>query len=169
MQLIPIGEIVSAHGLKGGFKVYIYNTKDPIIYKLESVYIGDKDNYRQCKIKRVKKVSERMCIVSLDEVCCREEAECLKRRLLMITPEMLPPIEEGYVYISLLIGSCVFDQDMKELGIVEDFIDTGAQLLMVVRHINGSEFMVPYVDEFIREIDQEKKQIIINVIEGLIE
>jgi len=169
MDPIIIGEIVSAHGIKGGVKVYLYNTRDPIIYKIHSVYIGDKNSYRLCKLLKARKISDRFCILHLDEICCRNDAECFKRKFIMITPEMLPPIEEGYVYISLLIGSCVYDQNMKELGIVEDFIDTGAQLLMLVRHINGSEFMVPYVDEFIKRIDSQRRQIVVNVIEGLIE
>lgn len=169
MDFIRIGEIVSAHGIKGGLKACIYNTEDPILYKLKKVYIGDEQSNREMTISRLKKINSRFCILNVLELKNRQEAEELKKRYLLITPDMLPPLPDNYVYISLLIGSFVFDESHKEIGIVEDFIHNGAHSIMVVRHINNSEFMVPFVEEFIRLVDTEKKRIVIRVMEGLIE
>lgn len=169
MDFIRIGEIVSAHGIKGGLKVWIYNTEDPIIYKIQKVYIGDGRVNRETTISRVRKIDNRFCILKVMELASRREAEEVKKRYLLITPDMLPPLPDNYVYISLLIGSSVFDENYTELGIVEDFIHNGAHSIMIVRHLSGSEFMVPFVEEFIKFVDREKGQIIIHMMEGLIE
>ncbi len=169
MRLIPIGEIISAHGLKGAVKVCLYNTDDPVLCKVDRIYVGDEKESRILRILKVRRIEPRFCIVSLEGVIIRREAEGLKGKRLLITPDMLPPLPDGLVYLSLLIGYFVFDEDGREIGIVEDFINNGAQDIMVVRHINGSEVLIPYVDEFIRKIDTVKGQIIIRLIEGLIE
>lgn len=169
MDFIRIGEVISAHGIKGGLKVCIYNTEDPIIYKLQKIYIGDEKANREMTISRLRKLNSRFCILNVVELASRREAEELKKRYLLITPDMLPPLPDNYVYISLLIGYFVFDENYRELGIVEDFIHNGAHSIMIVRHITGSEFMVPFVEEFIKFVDREKGQIIIRMMEGLIE
>ncbi len=169
MEFIRIGEIVSAHGLKGGLKVYIYNTEDPIIYKLNKIYLGDEKTNKEMTIIRAKKVDKRLCILNLEELTCRNEAETYKKKYVLITREMLPAIPENYVYISLLIGYCVFDDNYKEIGLVEDFIHNGVHSIMIVRHINGVEFMIPFVNEFIKHIDTQKRQIIIHLMDGLVE
>lgn len=169
MKLIPIAEIVSAHGIKGAVKVCLYNTEDPVLCKIQSVYLGNERENRLVRLCKIRKIDERFCIVNLDGIVFRKEAEGLKGMKLFITPDMLPPLPEGYVYLSLLIDYFVFDEGGKEIGVVEDFINNGIQDIMVVKHINGSEILIPYVNEFIKRIDEDKKQIIIKPMEGLIE
>jgi 16S rRNA processing protein RimM len=169
MKLIPIAEIVSAHGIKGAVKVYLYNTEDPLLCKIQSVYMGNEKENRLMRLRKIRKIDKRFCIVNFEGIVIRKDAEALKGMKLLVTPEMLPPLPEGYVYLSLLIDYFVFDDVGKEIGVVEDFINNGIQDIMVVRHINGSEVLIPYVDEFIKKIDEDKKQIIIKPMEGLIE
>ncbi len=169
MRLIPIGAVVSTHGIKGGIKVYIYNTLDPILLTLKYIFAGDEDMYTLYHITRSKRIDKRFCVVHLEGIITRKDAEELKGRKLLISPEMLPPIPENQVYISLLIGFCVFDLNGRDLGIVEDFINNGIQDIMIVKHINSGEFMVPFVDEFIKKIDTDRGQIFINLMEGLLE
>ncbi|MCX7944662.1 MAG: ribosome maturation factor RimM [Deltaproteobacteria bacterium] len=169
MRFIPIADVVSPHGIKGGLKIYLYNTDDPIIFKLNSVYLGTERDNRAFRILRVKSLGGRFCILNLDKVISRKEAEEYKGKKVYITPDMLPELPPNYVYLSLLIGYCVFDESGREIGVVEDFINNGYQDVMVVRHINGVEFMVPFVEEFIRKIDTERGQIFINMMEGLLE
>ncbi len=169
MRLIPIADIVSAHGIKGGLKVYLYNTDDPLIYNLKSVYAGTENDNSLFRISRIKKLDKRFCIINLEGVITRHQAESYRNRKLFITPDMLPPLPENFVYLSLLVGFCVFDQQGSEVGVVEDFINTGAQDVMIVKSISASEFMVPFVDEFIKKIDIERCQIFINMMEGLLD
>lgn len=168
MRLIPIADIVSAHGIKGGLKVYLYNTDDPLLLQLKSIYAGTEEENGLFRILRVKRIGIRFCILNLDGIRDRQRAESFRGKKLFITPDMLPELPENMIYISLLIGYCVFDENGNELGVVEDFINNGAQDIMIVRRLNCCEFMVPFVDEFIKRVDTNRSQIIIRLMDGLI-
>ncbi len=169
MRLIPIADIVSPHGIKGGLKVYLYNTEDPIILKVKSLYVGCEDDYKMFEVSRVRRLDKRFCIVNLNGLITRRQAEEYKCKKIFITPDMLPALPEDFVYLSLLIGFCVFDENGVEIGVVEDFINNGVQDIMIVSRICKSEFMVPFVDEFIKKVDTNKCQIIIKMMEGLLD
>lgn len=168
MRFISIADIVSPHGLKGAIKVYLYNHEDPLLLHLKEVYVGDDIDKKLFIILRAKRIDKKFCILNLEGIFNRNEAERIRNKKLFIVPEMLPKIPDNQVYLSLLIGYCVFDEIGREIGVVEDFINTGAQDIMIVKHISSIEFMVPYVNEFIKKVDTERGQIIINMMEGLL-
>ena len=66
-----------------------------------------------------------------------------------------------------IIGMEVYNKD-KSIGIVVDILKNKIHSILVIEK-NGNKNMVPYVDEFIKNIDLENKKIEINVIEGLID
>ena len=57
--------------------------------------------------------------------------------------------------------------DDKLIGSVTEILKNKVHSILVIEK-NGNTNMVPYVDEFIKNIDLENKKIEINVIEGLI-
>ena len=65
-----------------------------------------------------------------------------------------------------LIGLSVYGNDY--IGKVTGFLKSNAHELLVIEN-EGSKHYVPYIDEFIKEIDLDNKKIIINEIEGLID
>ena len=65
-----------------------------------------------------------------------------------------------------LVGLNVY-VDNKNIGIVKRIDKYPAHDIIVIKGISR-EYMVPYVKEFVNEIDLGNKKIIINNIEGLI-
>ena len=76
--------------------------------------------------------------------------------------------KDTYYYVDL-VGCEVLDDKGEVLGKVSLVEEFPAQLtLRVKREGNQPDFLVPFVKAFIKNVDINKKQIIINVIGGLL-
>ena len=76
--------------------------------------------------------------------------------------------KDTYYYVDL-VGCKVLDENVQEVGVVKEVEEFPAQLtLRVKREGKQPDFLVPFVKAFIKSVDIEKKQIIINVIGGLL-
>ena len=76
-------------------------------------------------------------------------------------------LPEGEYYIYKLIGFDVFLEDGTLIGKLEDILQKTVQDLYVVKTLENKEIYIPYVDEFIKEIDEENGKIFVKLIEGL--
>ena len=62
-----------------------------------------------------------------------------------------------------------FDQNGNRLGVTVGIEETnGAQDNMRIVMDSGRSFLVPYIDEFIEEVDLDNNRIVINMQEGLL-
>ena len=78
-------------------------------------------------------------------------------------------LDKDHYYYTDLVGCEVLDDKGKVLGKVSLVEEFPAQLtLRVKREGKQPDFLVPFVKAFIKSVDIEKKQIIINVIGGLL-
>ena len=76
--------------------------------------------------------------------------------------------KDTYYYVDL-VGCEVLDEKDKVLGVVSQVEEFPAQLtLRVKREGKQPDFLVPFVKAFIKDVNIEKKRIIINVIGGLL-
>ena len=72
---------------------------------------------------------------------------------------------DGYVDEDI-IGLKVYDDD-KLIGKVNSIIKNKQEILVVKN--KNKNYLIPFVDEFIKNIDLDKKILIINTIEGLLD
>ena len=80
------------------------------------------------------------------------------------------PMEDGGVFVADLIGLSVFDiSDGVTVGKVKDVLTDRVQDIYVVSDVNGGEFMIPAVPEFIRnvEADGERAGVYVSLIDGM--
>lgn len=70
---------------------------------------------------------------------------------------------------SSFIDYDVIDVEMGHLGLVEAFEQMPAQFLLRVAADDGYTFSIPFVDEFIREVDPENKVVSVDIPSGLLE
>ena len=67
-----------------------------------------------------------------------------------------------------MLGLDVVDADSgEEYGVLKDVISPAGRDIYVVSDVNGGEFMIPAVDEFVREIDIDGGRILVHLIEGM--
>ena len=164
MEKIKIGKIVNTVGLKGEVKVYNYSDSIEIYETIESIYVED----RLTVIENVR-AQKNMVILKLEGADDRNAAEALRGKELYITEDDLPELPEGQYYVRDLIGMSVTEEDGNLLGRVTDVLQNTAQDIFEVESENGKKLLIPKVDQFVLDIDAEKREITVRLIEGMLD
>lgn len=164
MEKIQVGKIVNVVGLKGEVKVYNYSDSADIYAGTPKMYAGNE----LLDIENVR-MQKNMVILKFAGVDDRDAAEKLRGREVCVTEDDLPELGEGEFYIRDLIGMEVVDEDGTRLGVIKDVIQNTAQDIFEVEKTDGGRFMIPKVDEFITDIDAEKRIVRVRLIEGLMD
>lgn len=77
-------------------------------------------------------------------------------------------IDRGWTYVSDLIGCMVFDGD-REIGKVEDVQSGAGEAPLLIVKSGDKEFEVPFAQEYLQEVDLERKRIVMTLPEGMLE
>ncbi len=67
-------------------------------------------------------------------------------------------LEEGQYFIADLLGLDVFLDTGEKLGILDDIFNNGSTDIYVVKNELGKQFLLPYIDEVIKNIDLENEK-----------
>ncbi|MEG0575116.1 MAG: ribosome maturation factor RimM [Anaerovoracaceae bacterium] len=164
MEKITIGKVVNVVGLKGELKIYNYSDDRERFERLEEIFIGNNKH----KIEKVR-YKDNMVILKVNGIDNRDQSEAVKNQMVYITEDDLEELPEGVYYIRDMIGMEVFSHEGVKLGILDDVNTNVPQKLYVVKREGKSDILIPGVDEFILDIDMEKRIITVKVIEGLYE
>jgi 16S rRNA processing protein RimM len=93
------------------------------------------------------------------------DAEKLAGADVAIPFEQRAALAEQEYYQSDLIGCEVVDASGRPLGVVDDFQETGGTPLLRV----GEDLLIPFAKSICTKIDLERKQITVNLPEGLLD
>ncbi|HEY9167245.1 MAG TPA: ribosome maturation factor RimM [Candidatus Kryptonia bacterium] len=74
----------------------------------------------------------------------------------------------GTFYIDALIGMNVLNNEGNRIGTVDDVRSSGQRSLLV-RRDDGKEFILPFVREFVKDVNVGAKTIVVELIEGIME
>ena len=77
-------------------------------------------------------------------------------------------MDKDIYYFVDLVGCKIIDEKGQEYGVVKQVEEFPAQLTLRVKRNGKEDFFVPFVKAFIRRVDINKKEIEINIIEGLL-
>ncbi len=159
VDLIEIGHILGAHGIKGQVKVFSNTSprKNIVTY---SPWIIEQQGLK--KTVDVSGAAQGKNIVAMIEgICDRDQAQALSGAKIFIKRSQLPQLSEGEFYWSQLIGLQVTTTDNIELGIIDYMMETGANDVMVVK--GDRERLIPYImDDVIKSIDLQNKLITVD-------
>lgn len=67
-----------------------------------------------------------------------------------------------------IAGWDVVDQNAGHLGLVQEIREMPGQLMLVVDRADQTELLVPLVDEFVRQVDEEGQQLLLCLPAGLL-
>lgn len=169
MGLIVLGKIVNTHGFNGAIKVIPFSRNNYNLSRLNRIFVSKNQDHtpRELKITHNKEYKG-SAIIRLEGVHSFEEAKKLKGSLIMVEECDLLDLDNDEYYWFQLIGLNVYLSDGKCLGIVENLIEGTHQSVLIVKN-KDKEYLIPFVDTIIKEIDIEKSKIIISPIEGLLD
>lgn len=159
MEKIEIGQIVNTHGLRGELKIKLDTDFANERFKVgNTVFVGDLP-----LVVHSFRMNKGMALVAFKELLDINLVEKYKGEKVFVNREDIKDDGKGYYFFDL-VGCEVIDQHGTSLGIVDEMIDTAANPIMRV----NQKILIPFVDAFVKSVDLDQKQIVIEVIEGLL-
>lgn len=148
---ILLGEIVSAHGIKGEVVIRSYAAEPTAIMS----YGPLRDETGQRKIEVVTaRPGPKGLIARIADVGDRTAAEALRGTRLYVDRSRLPPAEEDSYYIADLVGLRVHDTSGNEIGRVAAVHNFGAgDLLELTLAGRKTTELVPFTAAYVPAVD----------------
>ena len=168
MNKVIVGKIVNTCGLKGEVKVI--NSSDFVNqrYKKNNTLIVNNEEKGINETVTISsfRENEKFVYLKFKEINSIEEAEKLKESYLLIDGDSLEKINEDTFYYYELLNMEVYYKDEK-IGVISEVNGNGAQDLI---RIKGEKIniLVPFVNEFVDDVDTENKKIYLKNLEGLL-
>ncbi|MYX98576.1 ribosome maturation factor RimM [Streptomyces sp. SID486] len=168
MQLV-VARIGRAHGIKGEVTVEVRTDEPELRLAPGAVLATDPAATGPLTIATGRVHSGRL-LLRFEGVTDRNGAEALRNTLLIaeIDPEELPEGEDEY-YDHQLIDLDVVTEDGTEVGRITEISHLPSQDLFIVERPDGSEVMIPFVEEIVAEIDLEEQRAVVTPPPGLID
>lgn len=164
-----IGRLNSTHGLDGNIAFTHQLKGKNAIKKLQHIFVEiRKESYIPYFIEACNIFNEQDAALLLDEVYSLEEAKKLTGKNVYIETELYNKLQPADVSMNF-VGFTLFDANDQKVGIVTDIIETPNQLLAAVELPNGNEALVPIVEHFICSINVAKKELTLQIPDGLID
>ena len=170
-ETYQLGYIIKTHGLRGQLVAH-FDVDDVSAYtKLKTVYLtlaGAPTKLVEHQIEKVQLQSGNKVLIKLRGIERIEEAEPLRGSQLHLPLAALPELEEDQFYFHDVIGFTVVDKTLGKLGTVENFYELPQQDMLAMRY-QDQEVLIPVVDELISHADHVKKEIYVNLPDGLLD
>ncbi len=168
-DLVPIGKVSKPHGIKGEIKIYPYSGSVETLTSYCRFFLSFSDNEGLWYEVEKSRSQGRVAVVALVGVYSRNDSESLVGYEVCVDIQEMPDIAQDEFYWNDIIGMSVTSADGKTLGKVKELMATGAHDIIVVRGEDGREYMIPVVGSFIREVDKERRTIVVDLPDGLLE
>ena len=161
------GTIFKLHGYKGD--VNIYNDNDiPLIFTdIDFFYIEENKELIPYFADSVRPKKKKILLVKFEDVDSEEVALKILKRKVYLHNKFLPKIEDINPD-KLIVGFDVIDKTLGKVGIVDFVNEKTAQKLIIVKD-GEKEFFIPFHDNFVTNINLEKKVLEIDVSQELID
>ncbi|MEU9106557.1 ribosome maturation factor RimM [Streptomyces xanthophaeus] len=168
MQLV-VARIGRAHGIKGEVTVEVRTDEPELRLSPGAVLHTEPATAGPLTIETGRVHSGRL-LLRFAGVKDRTGAEALRNILLIadVDPTELPEEPDEY-YDHQLMDLDVVLADGTEIGRITEISHLPSQDLFIVERPDGSEVMIPFVEEIVAEIDLEEQRCVITPPPGLID
>ncbi|MEU1125133.1 ribosome maturation factor RimM [Streptomyces sp. NPDC005899] len=168
MQLV-VARIGRAHGIKGEVTVEV-RTDEPELRLGPGAVLATEPAATGPLTIETGRVHSGRLLLRFEGVRDRTAAEALRNTLLIaeVDPAELPE-EEDEFYDHQLMDLDVVLADGTVIGRITEITHLPSQDLFIVERPDGSEVMIPFVEEIVTEIDLEEQRAVISPPPGLID
>jgi 16S rRNA processing protein RimM len=170
-ETYQLGYIVKTHGLRGHVAAE-FDVDDPTAYKkLKTLYLSFPAAPAKLQAHAVEKIQFQhgtRVLLKLKGIDRIEEAEPLRGAQLYLPLTELPELDDDQFYYHDVLGFTVVDENLGELGVVENFYELPQQDVLAMRY-QGQEVLIPVVDELISHADTDERKVFVNLPEGLLD
>ncbi len=178
LDLVQVGLITRAHGIRGAVKVEVWSDVPDRFEPGREMLLAARDRTtRGVRIADSRPIRGG-AIIRFEGCQTREQAEILRGGRLEIPRSEVPAAPEGQYYHFDLVGCRCIDAELGELGEVTAVVEDGGGVLLEVTEsprrgasgtLGGRVLPVPFVEAFLESVDGAGKQVRFRLPPGLVE
>lgn len=166
-EYFNIGKFVAIHGLRGELLLKHELDKKTSLKGLQAVFIEEKKNsFIPWFIETTKIKSADEVYIKLEGIDSREAAAKLSQKIVWLTEADFKKFAAKNAPANLL-GYTIIN-NKEPLGEILELIEQHHQLLCRLE-IKGKEVLIPLHDDSLQKIDHAKKQVVVELPEGLLD
>lgn len=164
-EYLEIGKIVGTHGINGELRVEPWCDSPQFLCQFKTLYKGS--DKQQISVKsRPHKNIVLMKIAGIDTV---QQGDAMRGTVLYMNRNDAN-LPQGVFFIEDIIGLQVTDQNTGKIyGNVTDVLKTGANDVYQVTDSDGNDYLVPKIDDVVKEVAPNEGYIKIFPIKGIFE
>lgn len=164
--MVVLGKFSGAFGVKGWLKVHSFTEPRSGIFDYPLWQVKTSHGWKGFKVE-AHRLHHKQPVVLLEGITDRDQANALGRAEIAVPKEALPELEEDELYLFQLEGLQVINTHGELLGKVDRLFDSGGgnQVLALSycqNSIDEQKRLIPYVSNFILEVDLDAQKIIVD-------
>ncbi|HVT84414.1 MAG TPA: ribosome maturation factor RimM [Chitinophagaceae bacterium] len=166
-EYFKIGKIIAVHGLKGELLLRHVLGKKTTLKGLQAIFIEEnKNSLLPWFIQSTRSKNEEEVYLKLEGIDAREAAIKLAQKNVWLPEADFKKVVAKSAPVNFLGYGVIHEK--KSLGQILEVIEQPHQVLCRI-DINGKEVLIPLNESTLQKIDQKKKEIHVQLPEGLLE
>ena len=161
-----LGRVTKPWGVKGQMVLFLDVDAPEEYQELDSAFVDIKGKLVP-HFFHVDQLNGNKAVVTFEEIS-PDQAAAIAGRDLYLPLDLLPKLEGNRFYFHEVVGFSVIDDEKGPIGTLEQVIEYPAQPLFQIMK-NGTEVLVPVIDEVVKKVDREQKILYISAPKGLID
>ncbi len=169
-MLLVVGRIGRAHGVLGEATIEIRTDLPDERFFVGARLVTDPVSNGPLTIESVRDHNG-ILLLKFEEVKDRTAIERIRDTLLLADIDLVEDHLSGSAdeyHVQQLIGCDVVDVDGVKLGVLADVLNLPGQDLLAIQSATG-ELLLPFIAEFVPEVDIENRRIVVRPPVGLVE
>lgn len=173
-EYFVVGHCSKAHGTKGELFVWPLTDHPDVIFAAgQTLLRGDHEGAllrsAPSVVIEAARPFKRGLLVKLEGYDTREAADSLARQYLLVPADRVAPLDEGEAFYHEMLGMAVRTVAGDNVGAVREVYEAVPSDLLEVVGDDGRVRLVPFADRIVRELDRDRRIIIIDPPEGLLD
>jgi 16S rRNA processing protein RimM len=165
--LVPLGEIVTTHGLNGWLKLNPFNFETTALTSGAEVIL-EKAGEQSAHRVQASHPHRNQLLVKLEDVNSIDAATSHIGATLCVREAALEALEPGQYYHYQILGFEVYDLSGARIGTISATMSTPGGELYVIQGPE-KEHLIPAVKEIIEKVDFSARRVIVDPPEGLLD
>ena len=167
-EYLKVCTLLKPIGLNGEVKVFSTTTFKSLRYKKgNTLFLFYYNSYIPLTIKNYRKKDEKFDVLSFNELPSINDVEKYLNCGLFALKDYSILNKDEYFYSDLL-DCIVINQDDVEIGKVIKIEEFPSQITLKIKNSQNKDIYIPFLDVFIKDVNLDKKIILVNTIEGMI-
>jgi 16S rRNA processing protein RimM len=152
-DLVLVGRVVKPQGRHGEVAVEPLSDRPDRFPTLRRAFVpAPGGSAREVRVLGCRPHKGRF-VLAIEGVSTIDEAEGLRGVELRIEEQELEALPPGSFYHHELVGLRAVDEQGADVGAVDDVLETGGEVRVLVVHGPGGETLLPFAESFVKSVD----------------